>query len=130
VQAKIKSAQDAVGREQQQSTQQKLQSAVSIGSTLLGALLGRKALSMSTLGRATTAARGMGRVVKESQDIAGAEARVTEAQSELAELEAELASETAKLESVAAVPIEALDVKPKRGGVDVRIVTLAWRAVP
>jgi hypothetical protein len=127
--AKVQAAQDAVGREQQQSQQQKLQSAVSIGSTLLGALLGRKALSMSTLGRATTAARGVGRVVKESQDIAGAQARVTEAQSALADLEAELASETAKLETVAAVAIEKVNVKPKRGGVDVRIVTLAWRGV-
>jgi hypothetical protein len=127
--ARVQAAQDAVGREQQQSQQQKVQSAVSIGSTLLGALLGRKAISLSTLGRATTAARGVGRVVKESQDIAGAQARVTEAQSELADLEAELASETAKLDTTASVAIEKVNVKPKRGGVDVRIVTLAWRAI-
>ena len=30
--------------------------------TIAGALLGRKAVSASTLGRATTAARGMGRI--------------------------------------------------------------------
>jgi hypothetical protein len=127
--AKVQAAQDAVAREQQQSQQQKLQSAVSIGSTLLGALMGRKAISMSTLGRATTAARGVGRVVKESQDIASAEERVKEAQSAVADLDAELAAETAKLDAVTATPIETLDVKPKRGGVDVRLVTLAWRAV-
>ncbi len=46
--------------------------AVSIGATIFGALLGRKAVSASTLGRATTAARGMGRVGKESQDVARA----------------------------------------------------------
>ena len=84
---------------------------------------------MSTLGRATTAARGMGRVVKESQDIAGAEERVRQAQSELSGLEAELASEVAKLETVGTTPVETIDVKPKRGSVDVRLVTLAWRPV-
>ena len=127
--AKVQAAQDAVAREQQQSQQQKLQSAVSIGSTLLGALMGRRAISMSTLGRATTAARGMGRVVKESQDIAGAEERVRQAQSELSGLEAELASEVAKLETVGTTPVETINVKPKRGSVDVRLVTLAWRPV-
>jgi hypothetical protein len=127
--AKVQAAQDAVAREQQQSQQQKLQSAVSIGSTLLGALMGRKAISMSTLGRATTAARGVGRVVKESQDITTAEQHAQEAQSAVADMEAELAAETAKLESSTATPIETLDVKPKRGGVEVRLVTLAWRAI-
>ena len=42
---KVRTAQDAVTREQQQAQQQKLQSAVSIGATLLGALMGRKAMS-------------------------------------------------------------------------------------
>jgi hypothetical protein len=129
IRARVQSAQDAVAREQQQSQQQKLQSVVSIGSTLLGALMGRKALSMSTLGRATTAARGVGRVVKESQEIAGAEEHVKDAQSALADLETELAAEAAKLDTVTSTPIEAVDVKPKRGAVDVRLVTLAWRAI-
>jgi hypothetical protein len=127
---KVRSSQDAVAREQQQAQQQKLQSAVSIGSTLLGALMGRKAISMSTLGRATTAARGVSRSMKESQDIAKAEERVQGAQGELAGLEAELAREVAAIEAAAsaAVPIETLDIKPKRGGVDVRLIALAWRA--
>ena len=66
---KIRRAEQAVERESAQATQQKLQTAVSMGATVLGALFGRKAFSTSTLGRATTAARGMGRTMKESQDI-------------------------------------------------------------
>ena len=127
---KVQSSQDSVAREQQQAQQQTLQSAVSIGSTLLGALMGRKAISMSTLGRATTAARGVSRSMKESQDIAKAQERVQGAQGELAELEAELAREVAEIETAAsaAVPIETLDIKPKRGGVDVRLLALVWTA--
>ena len=127
---KVRSSQDSVAREQQQAQQQTLQSAVSIGSTLLGALMGRKAISMSTLGRATTAARGVSRSMKESQDIAKAQERAQESQHELTALEAELAREVAELEAAAsaAVPIETLDIKPKRGGVDVRLLALAWKA--
>ena len=59
-----------MARESEQSSQQKLQAAVSIGATLVGALFGRKAISVGTLGRATTAARGMSRTMKEAGDVA------------------------------------------------------------
>jgi hypothetical protein len=61
---------------------------VSLGATVLGALLGRKAVSAATLGRATTAARGMGRISKEAQDVSRAAETVTALTSRLAELEA------------------------------------------
>ena len=58
-----------VRREEDQASQQRTQTMVSFGATVIGALLGRKAVSASTLGRATTAVRGVGRSVKESQDV-------------------------------------------------------------
>ena len=64
---KARKAEEAVGKEQQQASQQKLQTAVSFGATMLGALMGRRAVSLSTLGRATTAARGVGRSAKETR---------------------------------------------------------------
>ena len=42
---------------------------ISIGSTILGALLGRKLTSASSVGRATTAARGASRAGRERGDI-------------------------------------------------------------
>ena len=106
-------------------------SAVSIGATMLGALMGRRAVSLSTLGRATTAARGVGRSAKETEDVAKAQARVKEAQAELAALEAELQQEVAALEGAApgGIEVERIDIKPKRGAVDVRIVALAWKPI-
>ncbi len=53
-----------------------LQVAISIGATVIGAFLGRKAISATTLGRATTAARGAGRVLKERQDVGRAQETV------------------------------------------------------
>jgi hypothetical protein len=131
LQDKVRKAEEAVGKEQQQASQQKLQTAVSIGATMLGALLGRRAVSLSTLGRATTAARGVGRSAKETEDVAKAQARLDEAQAELVALEAELQQEVAALEGAApgSVAVETIEIKPKRGGVDVRIVALAWEPI-
>ena len=66
---RLRRAEQAVDREQQQASDQKLQTAVSMGATVLGALFGRKAVSIGTLGRATTAARGVGRTMKEDSDV-------------------------------------------------------------
>ena len=114
-------------RERQQVSQQKLQTAVSVGATLLGALLGRNALSASTLGRATTAARGMSRSAKEADDVLRADAQVAEVEAGLAELQAELQRE---VEAIAAntddLAIETMSIKPQRGGVAVRLIALAW----
>jgi hypothetical protein len=129
LQEKARKAEEEVGKEQQQASQQKLQTAVSIGATMLGALMGRRAVSLSTLGRATTAARGVGRAAKETEDVAKARERLQEAQAELAALEAELQQEVATLEGTASggIDVETIEIKAKRGGVDVRIVALAWK---
>jgi hypothetical protein len=128
---RIQTAEAGVSRERDQASQQKTQTMVSFGATVLGALLGRKAVSASTLGRATTAVRGVGRSVKESQDVARAQEKLAAAQEELAALESELNEEVAALTAVdpAGAAIETIEIKPKRGGVDVRLVALAWKPV-
>jgi hypothetical protein len=125
---KTRRTHDSVAKEEQQASQQKLQTAVSFGATLLGAVLGRKAVSMSTLGRATTAARGVSRSMKESGDIAQAQERQREAEAELKEIEAELEREVQELQGGAPdASIETTEVKPKKAGVDVRLVALVWK---
>jgi hypothetical protein len=125
---KIRRAQESVAREQQQVSQQKTQTAVSLGATLLGALMGRKTVSMSTLGRATTTARGVGRSMKESADVAHAQERQRAAEEELQALEGELQREVqALVDGAPDAAIETAEVKPKRAGVDVRLVALAWK---
>jgi hypothetical protein len=125
---KLRRTEDSVAREEQQASQQKLQTAVSFGATLLGAVLGRKAVSMSTLGRATTAARGVSRSMKEAGDIAQAQERKRDAEEELKAIEAELEREVQELQG--AMPdaaIETTEINPKKAGVDVRLVALAWK---
>ncbi|HWN98209.1 MAG TPA: ATP-binding protein [Blastocatellia bacterium] len=129
LQERIRRAQQAVDRESAQASQAKLQTAISFGTTLLGAFLGRKAVSVSSLGRATTAARGVGRSIKEQQDVGRAAESVDVLQGQLADLEAELQSETQTLEAkidAQTEPLETLSIKPKKTNISVELVALAW----
>ena len=126
---RVRRAEAAVQRQQQQATESKLQAGVSVAATIFGAMLGRKAVSASTLGRATTAARGMGRIGREADDVQRAQAEVkaaVEKRDELAKaLEADLQA-IADRWNVADEPLERVLLKPKRGGVSVQLVALVW----
>jgi hypothetical protein len=129
LQEKIRRAQQAVDRERGQATQQGLQVAISMGATLLGAFLGRKAVSATTLGRATTAARGAGRTMKEAQDVSRAKDTVGGLQQQLADLEADFTRESEALATRTDSSHEALEtvsVKPTKANVAVKLVALAW----
>ena len=106
-----------------------MSAAVSIGATIFGALLGRKAVSASTLGRATTAARGMGKVGREAQDVTRATDNVSALTQQLHDLQAALEADLQAVSAewdLSAAPLERVLVKPKRGGVSVQLVALAW----
>ena len=85
-------AEQAVAREQEQVASSRVQTGISLATTVFGAMFGRKTFSASTLGRATTAARGVGRSMKESQDVGRAQENVAAVQAQKEELEAQPAS--------------------------------------
>ncbi len=122
-------AAERVAREQVQASQQTMQTAISVGATLLGALFGRKAVSVGSIGRATTAARGVGRTMKERQDLDGAEQSVEVVRRKIADLEAELQSEIAELSSAHELEnfaIQSASLKPRKSDIAVSGVSLAW----
>jgi len=129
LQERIRRAQQARERESEQVTQSGLQAAISIGATLVGAFLGRKAITASTVGRATTAMRGAGRVLKEQQDVGRAEENVEALQQQLGELDAQFRAEVDQLSGTAdplAAPLEALSLAPTKQNIAVKLVALAW----
>ena len=129
LQEKVRRATMTVAKEQEQASDQKVQSVVSIGSSVLGALLGRKVLSSTNVGRASTVARGLGRAQKEAEDVKRAEANVQAYQGQLTELEAELQAEIAALEATGDAstdPLDALAVTPKKSQITVGQVALLW----
>ena len=122
-------AEQAVARETEQAKGQKMQTAISFGATLLGSFLGRKRASVSTLGRATTAVRGVGRSMKESQDVDRAEDNFAAVTQKLSDLEAEFQAETAALErslDPQTEQLEKVSLKPTKANIAVKLVTLAW----
>ena len=96
---RVRRAEQAVARETEQASHQKLQTALSFGAAVLSAVMGRKAATRSTLGRATTAARGVGRSIKETEDIARAKESVETLSAQLADLEAELRDQVSSVEA-------------------------------
>ena len=129
LQERIRRAEQSLTRESQEVTAQGIQTVISVGATLLGAFLGRKTVSTSTLGRATTAMRGAGRVLKEREDVGRAQESVASLQQQLAALEAEFKGEVAAAETTAdplRETLETLSVRPTKSNVTVRLVTLAW----
>jgi hypothetical protein len=129
LQERRRRAEQAVERESEQAKQQGIQTAISVGATILGAFLGRKSISVGTIGRATTAARGAGRVLKETQDVGRARETVAAVDEAIAALDAEFKAEAdalgARIDALTE-PLETLALKPTRQGISVRLVALAW----
>ena len=126
---RLRRAEQAAAREREQAGRQRVDVAISLGATLLGALLGRKGASSSTLGRAATTARAGTRAWKESQDVARATETVEILRGQRAELEALLTAEVAKIESAinpATEVLETVTIKPKKANIAVRLVALCW----
>jgi hypothetical protein len=116
-------------REKSQLSQQKMQTAVSIGSSILGALLGRKAISATNVGRVGTAARSATRIGRESQDVARAEESLEVLRQRLADTQREVEAEVALLETTldpATLSLRAVEVPARKSDIAVGEVALVW----
>lgn len=116
-------------REAEQASSQKVQTAISFGATILSSFLGRKMVGMSTLGRATTAARGVGRSMKESQDVTRAQETLEVTEQRLESLNEEFRQETEALDQSfdpQKEELETVTIKPTKANVTVRLLALAW----
>ncbi len=129
LQERLRKAQQVVEREQVQARQAGLQTAVNVGSTLLGALLGRKAVSSSTVGKAATAAKSMGRASQQREDIARAEETVEVLQQQLTDLQTQFDAEShalAEKTEQLATQVDHIVIKPRKTDISVQLVSLVW----
>jgi hypothetical protein len=132
VQEQLRKAEARVEAEKSQANQQTLQTAISIGATLLGAFFGRKALSVGNVGRATTAVRGAGRTLREREDIQRASESVAAVQERLTALQQEFDQETARVQAgcdPATLEFDRLQIRPRKTDVTVSEVALAWKSL-
>ena len=129
LQDQVRRAEERRAREQGQLTQQRMQTVVSIGSSILGALLGRKAISATNIGRIGTAARSATRIGHESQDVARAEESIEVLQQRLADTKREVDAEVARLEGTldaGTVVLRPVEVAARKSDIAVGEVALVW----
>ncbi|MCE9638379.1 MAG: DUF87 domain-containing protein [Planctomycetes bacterium] len=127
---KLRTANERVAREASQAKQAKVQTAMSFGSAMLGALFGsRKLLSAGNIGKATSAARGVGRSAQQSEDVDRAEESLQVVQQQLTGLQTQIESEVEALRAKwddASLVVDSVDVTPKKSDIGVERVALAW----
>jgi hypothetical protein len=126
---RIRKAQERVVREADQASTTKMATAINVGTSLLGALFGRRRLTATNVGRVGAAARAAPRTMKEAKDVGLAEENVGALQQQRADLDAALAAELAALETQADAstrPLATVEVKPKKTLIAVQRVVLAW----
>jgi hypothetical protein len=126
---RLRRAEQAVEREKDQARRTRMDSAISAGTALLGAFLGRRTFGVTQASRVGTAARAAGRISKEAGDVGRAEENVDALRAQYDELEARVAQEVSQLEASYDPHGETLDEIPVRAKTtDVRVQTigLAW----
>jgi len=129
LQDQVRRAEERRQREESQLSQQKMQTAVSIGSSILGALLGRKAISATNIGRVGSAARSAGRWGRESQDVDRAEENLDVLRQRLADTQREVDADVARLETSldsATISLTVVDVPARKSDIAVGEVALVW----
>jgi hypothetical protein len=127
--AQIVRADERIAAEQSQYSEKRMQAAISIGATVVGALFGRKLGSATSVGRAATAARGVGRAANEREDIARAAERAAELRAQLDALEQDFEAASARLEAAtdpATLPLDEKIVAPRKSDIDVQPLALLW----
>jgi len=125
----LRRAGERVEREKAQAGHQKMNTALSVGATLLGALFGRGLRSTGSVGRATTAARSASRIGKERADVVRAEENAGVLQERLDALQAQFDAEVAALrEPVApdALEIQKRAVRPRKSDIAIGTLGLCW----
>jgi hypothetical protein len=119
-------AQQRLQREQEQYKGQVAQTAISMGATILGAILGRKS---AQIGRAATSARGASRAYYEKMDIQRAQEQVSSSQSRLDQMEQQLQAEADKIGSAfdpATETLQSIILRPKKKDIAVQWSGILW----
>ncbi|MBE0583489.1 MAG: DUF87 domain-containing protein, partial [Desulfofustis sp.] len=122
-----------VDKERGDVSARKTDSLISFGTAILGAVLGRKALSSTTMTRTAGSIRSVGRVAKEKEDVRRAEEAAALIEQEIGQLDAEQQQAIAALADTydpARIETETISLKPRRADIFEVRGSLMWEMVP
>lgn len=120
IQEKINRAKQKMNLENDQVKQQNVQTAISIGTSLLGAFMGRR--------RTSSLARGIGRSMKERKDVQYAKESLESLNQQLLNVQSEFDSEVASLNTKLNQQdvLETVIFKPNKNDISVKLLSLVW----
>ena len=127
----LRKAKQKIEKEKEQSKGRKLQTALSIGASLLSAFSGGSGLNMSTLSRATTVVSNVSRQRKEYGDVNRAEETVETITARIVAMNSDLQQEIDQLKERYDPLSEDLivkEIKPRRSDINIKTVALVWIA--
>ncbi|HBH54519.1 MAG TPA: ATP-binding protein [Planctomycetaceae bacterium] len=122
-------ARQKLERQETAAKNQKLNSVLSAGATIFGAVFGRKLGSATNIGKAATTARNWSKLGTQQQAVEQSKESLESIQAEMAQLDLMIAEEMAKIDertSAEHVELEKIEVKPKKTDVSVKKVEIAW----
>ena len=122
-------AEQTVAVQKEQSTKKKLDTAISFGTAILGAVLGRKRITATSASKVGTAIKTAGGARKEAADVARAKQTAAKVRADIAALSAELEQEVAELDTSFDAQTEELDevvVRAKSTDIHVAVTGLVW----
>ena len=122
-------AQQAIEREASQSKKKKLDTAISFGTAILGAVLGRKRISATSARGIGSAVKTMGGMGKEAGDVDRARETEARVKQELTVLQKEFEAQVTALDTAYNAQDEELDeiiIKPKSTDIQIHFVGLLW----
>jgi hypothetical protein len=106
-----------------------MSTALSFGATILGAFMGRKVVSASSVSHAASALKNVGKTVEQSGDVGRAKETVQALQKQLEDLNAQFNDETDaltnKLDPINE-ELETVSIVPKKTDINVQILSLVW----
>ena len=127
---RLRKAEAAKQLQESQRSSEMMNTGISILSGVLGAMFGRgSALSKTNIGKAASAAKQAGKVMKEQGDVGRAGETVEAVNAQIAglqqEVEADVAAIAARLDEASA-EIETLTIKPKKTNISLGFSSLVW----
>jgi len=126
---RIRRAEDKVEVQQEQYKQARVSGMLSVGTTLMGALFGRKTLSVSNARRAGTSMRAFGRSGKEKSDIDRAKDSLEDVMVKYEELEEQFEQDVDELTeklSVDNMEFEELSIPPRKSDISIEEFGVCW----
>ncbi len=129
LQEKMRKSEQKFQDEKAQYDQQKINTAISIGTTLLGAFLGRKTFSSSNAGRAGSAISRASKTYKEKMDVNQVQDDIKNINQQIEEINNQLNNDVQNISAnydPDKIKLEEIVVRPARSGINVKSLSLAW----